>query len=118
MTGFPEALPRIRRRTAGTIEMGAALMECGPCDDEKDAEGRLVEAVERVAERLGNTPAVCRECYIHPEIIDRYLDGTLAELLDPDMNPVRFEKIRGLTVEESAVLALLEAGSPGSSGKG
>ncbi|HKY59374.1 MAG TPA: DNA topoisomerase IB, partial [Gemmatimonadota bacterium] len=97
------------RTWAGTIEMAAALLECGPCEDEGEANRRVTDAVRRVAERLGNTPAVCRECYIHPEIVARYLDGTLAERLDPGTKPVRFEKIRGLTVEESAVLALLEA---------
>ena len=75
------------RTWAGTIEMAAALMECGPCDDDSEAKSRVVEAVKRVAERLGNTPAVCRECYIHPEIVDRYLDGTLVERLDPGANP-------------------------------
>jgi DNA topoisomerase-1 len=89
--------------------MAAALMECGPCDDESEANSRATEAVKRVAERLGNTPAVCRECYIHPEIVNRYLDGSLAERLDPGATPVRFERVRGLTVEESAVLALFEA---------
>jgi DNA topoisomerase-1 len=100
------------RTWAGTIEMAAALMECGSCEDESEANSRVTESVKRVAERLGNTPAVCRECYIHPEIIDRYLDGTLAERLDPGAKPVRFERLRGLTVEESAVLAVLEAWSP------
>jgi DNA topoisomerase-1 len=105
------------RTWAGTIEMAAALMECRPCEDEGEANRHVTEAVKRVAERLGNTPAVCRECYIHPEIVHRYLDGTLAERLDPGAKPVRFEKVRGLTVRESAVLALLEAGSPESSEK-
>ena len=105
------------RTWAGTIEMAAALMECGPCGDEDEADELVADAVNRVAERLGNTPAVCRECYIHPEVVDRYLDGTLAERLDPAREGVRFEKVRGLTVEESAVLALIEAGSPDSSGK-
>ena len=104
------------RTWAGTIEMAAALMECGPCDDDSEAKSRVVEAVKRVAERLGNTPAVCRECYIHPEIVDRYLDGTLVERLDPGANPLPFEKVRGLTVKESAVLGLLDEWSPESSG--
>lgn len=105
------------RTWAGTIEMAAALMDCGPCDDEREANGRVAEAVKRVAERLGNTPAVCRECYIHPEIVERYLDGKLADRLDPGAEPVRFEKVRGLTVEESAVLALIEAASEDAAGK-
>lgn len=97
------------RTWAGTIEMVAALMEGEPCEDESERSTRVTEAVKRVAERLGNTPAVCRECYIHPEVVERYLDGTLAARLDPSANPAGFERIRGLTVAESAVLSLLEA---------
>ena len=41
----------------------------------------MVRAIEQVAERLGNTPAVCRKCYIHPHVIASYLDGTLVPAL-------------------------------------
>ena len=34
-----------------------------------------MQAIESVAERLGNTKAVCRKCYIHPAILDAYMDG-------------------------------------------
>lgn len=84
------------RTWAGTIEMVAALTEGEPSEDESEGSGRVTEAVKRVAERLGNTPAVCRECYIHAEVVERYLDGTLAARLDPGAIQ-GFEKIRGLT---------------------
>ena len=37
----------------------------------------IVEVVEQVAKRLGNTKAVCRKCYIHPAVFDAYLDGSM-----------------------------------------
>ena len=42
----------------------------------------VVRAVETVARALGNTRAVCRRCYVHPAVIDAYLDGSLARTLE------------------------------------
>ncbi|MDX1661226.1 MAG: DNA topoisomerase IB [Gemmatimonadota bacterium] len=95
------------RTWAGTLFAAAELLECEPCESERTAKRNVTGAVEKVAERLGNTPAVCRSCYIHPVVIDRYVDGTLADVLRPS-GPVSFEKVRGLSEEESAVLALIE----------
>jgi DNA topoisomerase-1 len=49
-----------------------------------DAEGRrnVVQAVEKIARALGNTRAVCRKCYIHPRVIECYLDGRLRRLMN------------------------------------
>jgi len=64
------------RTWAGTVlaavELGA--LEAAPAASTK---GNIVKAVEQVSKRLGNTRAVCRKSYIHPAIIDSYLDGTL-----------------------------------------
>jgi DNA topoisomerase-1 len=60
-----------------------------------------------VAERLGNTPAVCRKCYIHPSIIDSYLDGTLADGLKQKAKAEIVEELKALPPEEAAVLVLL-----------
>jgi DNA topoisomerase-1 len=67
------------RTWAGTVLAASAL-----CRLADDAEGeptptrrRLVQAVQEVSRSLGNTPAVCRGSYIHPQIIDAYLDGSL-----------------------------------------
>ena len=59
---------------AGTVLAAEALRECGP-------KNGLSHAIERVARQLGNTKAVCRKCYIHPAVIDAYVDGTLAEAM-------------------------------------
>jgi len=62
------------------------------------AEGRrnIATAIEAVAKLLGNTRAVCRKCYVHPAIVESYLEGKLGE------------RLRG-TSEEKAIVALLEA---------
>lgn len=95
------------RTWAGTLHAAAALLECEPCSDEREGRVRINESAEVVAERLGNTPAICKACYIHPVVFERYLDGTLGELLD---GPVTAdgEEVDGLSEEELALLAFLE----------
>ena len=70
-----------------------------------EAEGKRViaQAVESVAKRLGNTKAVCRKCYIHPAVLDAYLDGSI---LQQRIRAVR--KTGGLSQAEAAVLTLLQ----------
>jgi len=61
----------------------------------------VVRAIEQVAARLGNTPAVCRKCYIHPHVIASFMDGTLATAM---ASVGGTDQLRGA---EAAVLALL-----------
>jgi DNA topoisomerase I len=68
-----------------------------------------VKAVEAVARDLGNTPAVCRRCYVHPEVFDAHLDGTLGSMLAKQARRKLSDKLDGLTRQEAAVLALLTA---------
>jgi len=60
-----------------------------------------------VAKRLGNTKAVCRKCYVHPEIVNAYFDGTLAASLNRRAGRELRSHVRDLPPEEAAVLALL-----------
>ena len=76
---------------------------------ESDAQARknIVQAVESVAERLGNTKAVCRKCYIHPAVFDAYLDGSMPPAAGPRGR--RSTRDAGsLSEGEVAVLGLLE----------
>ena len=57
--------------------------------------------------QLGNTPAICRKCYIHPAIFEGYLDGSLAEGLKQRADAVLDGHGQGLTAEEVAVTAFL-----------
>ena len=54
------------------------LREFEPFENESQAKKNVVAAIKTVALRLGNTPSVCRKCYVHPAVIESYLDGTLS----------------------------------------
>ena len=69
------------RTWAGTVLAARALQEFEQVDSQARRKKNVVKAVEAVAEKLGNTKAVCRKCYIHPHIIDSYMDGTLIKQL-------------------------------------
>jgi DNA topoisomerase-1 len=88
------------RTWAGTVLAAQALREAEPCQDEAQAKRNVVRAIEAVAQRLGNTPAVCRKCYVHPAVIEAYLGGrtvqVVADLIECDLRP-----------EEAALMALL-----------
>lgn len=92
------------RTWAGTVLAAMALSEFEKCDTKAQAKKNIVAAIEYVSQRLGNTPAVCKKCYIHPHVVESYLDGTLVETLKKRME---IKSRRGLPAEESAVLNLL-----------
>ena len=68
-------------------------------------------AIAAVAERLGNTPSVCRKCYVHPAVLDCYLQGAMHQTWDALMQSsgAPADDPHALTMEEMAVLALLQA---------
>ncbi len=70
------------RTWAGTVLAAWALQELGEYASQTQAKRHVVEAVESVARHLGNTPAVCRRCYVHPEVISGHLDGGLLANLE------------------------------------
>jgi DNA topoisomerase-1 len=94
------------RTWAGTVLAARALQEVAAFDSEAQAKKNVVQAIETVAKRLGNTRAICRKCYVHPAIIDAYLDGemvkTVRERVDEELRD-----LDDLSGEEAAVLALL-----------
>lgn len=69
------------RTWAGTVLAAMALQELAPAESQTQAKKNIVQAIEQVAQQLGNTPSVCRKCYVHPLILDSYLDGTLVDTL-------------------------------------
>jgi DNA topoisomerase-1 len=95
------------RTWAGTVLALIALQEFEAFDSQVQAKKNIVRAIESVAGRLGNTPSVCRKCYVHPGILDAYLDGTTLESLRRRASE-EMAHVRGLSAEESAVLALLQ----------
>ncbi len=95
------------RTWAGTNLAALALKEFESFDTEAKAKKNLVQAVEQVAKKLGNTPAICRKCYIHPAVFEGYLDGSLLEGLQARAEEVLDGDTKGLTAEEVAITAYL-----------
>ncbi len=96
------------RTWAGTVAASMALSEFTQIDDEAGRKTAIVRAIEEVAEQLGNTPTVCRACYVHPHLLESYLDGTLVQALTQRARGVG-RGAHALRREEAAVLGLLQA---------
>ncbi len=96
------------RTWAGTVLAAFALQEFEQFDSDAQAKKNIVQAVETVAKRLGNTPAICRKCYIHPEILNAYLDGSLLKTMKQKTEQELSEILGSLNAEEAAVLAFLQ----------
>ena len=95
------------RTWAGTVLTALALREEAPAETAAALKKNVVSAVKRVARRLGNTPAVCRRCYVHPAIFEAYSAGQLVPVLTPGAEEGRRAAPHELTPEETAVLALI-----------
>lgn len=94
------------RTWAGTVLAGLALQAFEEVDSAAMAKKNVRRAIEEVAARLGNTPTICRKCYIHPEIVSCYLSGTLLGELREQVE-AELRDMAGLRPEEAAILALL-----------
>jgi DNA topoisomerase-1 len=89
------------RTWAGTVLAAIALSAAGEFETKKQAKANIKNAIKAVAKILGNTPAICRQCYIHPIVLETYLKG----------NPIDGLK-QGTAKElaQAAVLKLLQGG--------
>jgi DNA topoisomerase I len=97
------------RTWSGTVLAAVALREFEKAGTQKQVKRNLVAAIENVARRLGNTPAICRKCYIHPAIMESYLDGKTVEILRAQATAELRAPQSGLSAEEKAVLAFLQS---------
>jgi DNA topoisomerase-1 len=97
------------RTWAGTVLAALALKELEKFDSAAQAKRNLRAAIEKVSARLGNTPTICRKCYIHPEVLNSYMDGNLANELRSRAESELRDNIGNLKPEEAAVLALLRS---------
>ena len=96
------------RTWSGTVLAALALQEFEKFDSEAQAKKNIVRAIESVAEKLGNTPSICRKCYVHPAVIDAYLEGTVLAALRTRTEQELVGELHELEPEEAAVLALLQ----------
>ena len=96
---------KVFRTWAGTVQALSALRALPRADSEAEMRRGLVEVIREVAAQLGNTPAVCRKCYIHPAVIECHANGVLTDRLEL---PGRRRRIAGLSLEERLTLAFLK----------
>jgi DNA topoisomerase-1 len=96
------------RTWAGTMLAAEALREMGPAPTKREAEHNVLGAIDRTAERLGNTRAVCRKYYIHPVLIAAYLEGAVLPPLPKPVWQERQPPGPALRRHESEVLAFLQ----------
>ncbi|WP_113958141.1 DNA topoisomerase IB [Roseimicrobium gellanilyticum] len=96
------------RTWAGTVLAAIALREFESFTSQAQAKKNIVTAIEAVASMLGNTPAVCRKCYVHPAILDCYLEGATIETIKQKLDPAVDSGLRNLKAQEAAVVVLLD----------
>ena len=92
------------RTWAGTVLAATLLAEEDPPTSKADGNRKINAAIDEVSRSLGNTRAVCRKCYVHPKVFERFVDGTLAERL---RDVGRIDAESGLDEDEQRVLAWL-----------
>lgn len=92
------------RTWAGTVLAATRLAAEEPPASKADAARKINAAIDEVSRSLGNTRAVCRKCYVHPKVFQRFVDGTLAARLRAAR---RIDPDAGLDEDEQRVLAWL-----------
>ena len=99
------------RTWAGTVLCAVALRKLEACSSESEAKQNVAQVIKSVAQQLGNTPAVCRACYVHPAVIETYFgsDGRspLAEALGQRLEAAAESAGAALSDDEAAVMRLL-----------
>ena len=105
----PEFSAKDFRTWGGTLLAAVELAELGKPEDERQAKRNIVRAVKSVAEHLGNTPTVCRNCYIHPKVFDCYQQGATLEEFRPRNQRRILRQQPEYEFEELALLKMLKS---------
>jgi DNA topoisomerase-1 len=96
------------RTWAGTVLACSTLRAMGEFASATEGKRNIVRAIATVAQRLGNTPSVCRKCYIHPTVIACYLDGGMTKALARKIRRHKPVSPHALLEEELHLVRLLE----------
>ncbi|HZH31430.1 MAG TPA: hypothetical protein VEY11_11765 [Pyrinomonadaceae bacterium] len=105
----PEFSAKDFRTWGGTLLCAVELADLGQPADDRQAKRNILNAVRAVAERLGNTPAVCRSSYIHPAVFERYCRGITLDEFRPRRERRIGRQQPEYLPEERALLKLLRA---------
>jgi DNA topoisomerase I len=93
------------RTWAGTVLAAAAFAELPAPETKRASQAAVKEVIHKVAQRLGNTPTVCRASYVHPEVLNGFIEARF--LWPPDSKAIRAAVEKGLRIEEARTLAML-----------
>jgi DNA topoisomerase-1 len=96
------------RTWAGTVLACTALRELEAAANAAEAKRHVLTAIEAVAKLLGNTQAVCRKSYIHPTVLDAYMDGSMMAAARRRVQSAVRRNLPGLRADELAALAVLQ----------
>lgn len=106
--GFPYTAKDLRT-WGGTLRAATVLAELGTPASDREAKKNALTAVRLVAAELGNTPAICRASYVHPEVLQRYLeDRETIRVRRPQARPTT----AGQSPEERALINFLDEHFP------
>jgi DNA topoisomerase-1 len=95
------------RTWAGTVLAAVALNHLDVCETSKQAKKNVKNAITAVAKILGNTPAVCRKCYVHPAVLETYMSGSMIEGLKRKTEEALAQNLPDLRSVEAAVMTFL-----------
>lgn len=96
------------RTWAGTVLAAVALNAVGPAETQKEKKANIKNAIGAVAKILGNTPAVCRKCYVHPVVLETYFSGEMIDGLRRKTEQALVENLPDLRSVEAAVMSFLQ----------
>ena len=96
------------RTWAGTVLAAVALNAVEPFETKKQAKANVKTAINAVAKILGNTPAVCRKCYVHPAVLETYLSGNMIDGLRRKTEEAIANQLPDLKSVEAAVMTFLQ----------
>jgi DNA topoisomerase-1 len=97
------------RTWAGTVLAALALNAQEAFENKTQAKQNVKDAIAAVSKILGNTPTVCRKCYVHPAVLETYLDGGMIEGLTRKTEEALSKNLGDLRSEEAAVMSFLQA---------
>ena len=99
------------RTWSGTVLAAIALSAAGAFETKKQAKSNIKKAIEAVAKMLGNTPTICRQCYIHPFLLEAYLNGNSVNGFKSNPQEQLEKKGIDLASAQAAVLKFLQDSS-------
>ncbi len=99
------------RTWGGTVRAATILADIGPAGTRREAEKNIVLTCKLVSTELGNTPTICRAAYIHPLVLEHYLEGrTIERVMRKNPRPVEATPPVEYYPEEAALMRMLEEG--------